>query len=48
MVPATLSGRGIPPFDCFELHIGQHFAYFGFEAEGGKEVREHQYVLEPP
>ena len=46
MVPATLSERGIPPFDCFELLIGQHFAYFGFEAEGGKEVREHHHVLE--
>ena len=46
LVPATLSKRGIPPFDRFKLLFGQPFAYFGFEAEGGKEVREHHHVLE--
>ena len=46
LVPATLSKRTIPPYDRFELLLGQPFAYVGFEAEGGKEVREHQYVLE--
>jgi hypothetical protein len=44
--PATLSKRTIPPCDRFELLLGQPFAYVGFEAEGGKEVREHQYALE--
>ena len=47
LVPATLSKRGIPPFDRFKLLFGQPFAYFGFEAEGGEEVREHHHVLEP-
>jgi hypothetical protein len=46
LVPATLSKRSIPPFDRFEPLFGQPFAYVGFEAEGGKEVREHHHVLE--
>jgi hypothetical protein len=47
LVRATLSKRSIPPFDRFALLFGQPFAYFGFEAEGGKEVREHHHVLKP-
>jgi integrase len=46
LVPATLSKRSIPPFDRFELLFGQPFTYVGFEAEGGKEVREHHHMLE--
>ena|SRR5215211_8622009 len=47
LVPATLSKRGIPPLDRFELLFVQPFAYVGFETEGGEEVREHHHVLEP-
>jgi hypothetical protein len=47
LVPATLSKRGILPFVRFKLLFCQPFACFGFEAEGGEEVREHHHVLEP-
>src|SRR5215210_3865332 len=46
LIPATLSKRGIPPIDRFKLLFSRPFAYFGFEAEGGEEGREHHHVLE--